>query len=368
MVVLAVILIAGGMGCVVMQDQSTPKSSSSMTYWEKYRLWDILRKGGNEYVVKDEAKTKQLLDELSDKLWLVKFKPVNGFNPRNASEFLREIHRYSKARSGRMRVGGASFFRTTSNGKILIGSFLSETPEVLEKDFSKSKTIEFISSEKVTPESFVKYVDSRQESLDQGSKAPSRKQAASLPLNMKKAEEEVKKHYSKAQPEVQEYVLWTARVFGRAKLWLNEDAFADLSAADREKEIKYLEALFKSAQYGRHLTSRLAEAGALKDKRLVPGLMKIAAYSRDGDYDCRPKWIAVAALARQESDEAVPLLVSLVDHGNQNTSMWARAALARKTSQDFGTDKQAWNKWWQSQGHKALEEKYLKPYKYPDKK
>ena len=33
---------------------------------------------------------------------------------------------------------------------------------------------------------------------------------------------------------------------------------------------------------GRHLSIRLAEAGALKDKRLVPGLIKIAAYSRNG--------------------------------------------------------------------------------------
>ena len=32
------------------------------------------------------------------------------------------------------------------------------------------------------------------------------------------------------------------------------------------------------------------------------------------DYDCRPKWMAIAALARQESPEAVPLLISLVDH------------------------------------------------------
>jgi hypothetical protein len=44
------------------------------------------------------------------------------------------------------------------------------------------------------------------------------------------------------------------------------------------------------------------------------------------DYDCRPKWMAVAAVARQESDEAVSLLVRLVDHGNQNTRQWARAA------------------------------------------
>ena len=51
-----------------------------------------------------------------------------------------------------------------------------------------------------------------------------------------KAAEEVKEHYSKAQPEIQEYVLWTAKGFGRSGLWLNEDAFAALSEQEREKK------------------------------------------------------------------------------------------------------------------------------------
>ena len=73
----------------------------------------------------------------------------------------------------------------------------------------------------------------------------------------------------------------------------------------------------------------------------------------------------MAALARQESDEAVPLLISLVDHGNQNTRFWARAALARKTGLDFKQDKQAWAKWWQEQGHAAIDKELLKPYEAP---
>lgn len=107
----------------------------------------------------------------------------------------------------------------------------------------------------------------------------------------------------------------------------------------------------------------MAEASALRDPKLVSGLKKVAAYHVDGkDYDCRPKWMAVAALARQESPDAVPLLVSLVDHGNQNTRFWARAALARMANDDFKTDMQAWNKWWTGQGHKAIDPALLKPY------
>ena len=127
---------------------------------------------------------------------------------------------------------------------------------------------------------------------------------------MKKAQEEVDKHYSKAAPEIKEYILWTARAFGPGKQWLNEDAFASLSKEQREKKIKYLVVLLNDSEYGRHLCMKLAEASAIKDKRLVPGLIKVAGYSKEFNYDCRPKWMAVAALSRQESDDAVPLLIS----------------------------------------------------------
>lgn len=191
------------------------------------------------------------------------------------------------------------------------------------------------------------------------------------PLAANKAEAEVETHYAAAHPEIKEYVLWTARSFGPGGLWLPEDAFANLSPDAREKRIVYLATLFSEAEYGRHLCAALAEASALKNPRLVPGLMKVAGYHVDGrDYDCRPKWMAVAALARQESAESVPLLISLVDHGNQNTRNWACAALSRQTGQDFKQDKLAWANWWQAQGHPPIDEQFLKPYGQPvqDKK
>lgn len=190
--------------------------------------------------------------------------------------------------------------------------------------------------------------------------------AGPRPLDMDAASAEVSSSYGKAHPEVQEFVLYTARTFGRSGLWLNENAYADLKPADRDARITYLAKLFDESEYGRHLCSALAEASALKDPRLVPGLKKIAAYHVDGkDYDCRPKWMAVAALARQESADAVPLLVSLVDHGNQNTRLWARAALARMAKDDFKTDKHAWNDWWVGKGHGAIDAALLKPYAPP---
>ncbi|MDB6155208.1 MAG: hypothetical protein JWL90_3661 [Chthoniobacteraceae bacterium] len=190
--------------------------------------------------------------------------------------------------------------------------------------------------------------------------------AAAPPVDMELATSEVSRSYGKADPEVQEFILHTARSFGMNGMWLNETAYATLKPEQSEERIVYLAKLFKDAEYGRHLCVALAEASALKDVRLVPGLMRIAAYQVDDkDYDCRPKWIAIAALARQESPDATPLLVSLVDHGNQNTRMWARAALARMAKEDFKADKQAWNKWWISQGHNAIEPEFLKPFTPP---
>ena len=184
-----------------------------------------------------------------------------------------------------------------------------------------------------------------------------------VPPYLQKARAEVKKHYAKAHPEVQEYVFWTAQQFGPSGCWLTEDAHAELTEEARKEKVKYLAKLMEEGEYGRHLCKGLADASALVDERLVPGLMKVAGYHRDDrDYDCRAKWMAVAALARQNSDDAVPLLVSLVDHGNQNTRFWARAALARRTGQDFKQDKQAWAKWWQQQGHEPIDAELLKPW------
>ena len=197
--------------------------------------------------------------------------------------------------------------------------------------------------------------------------SPSVRADEAPPVDMKLAEAEVAQSYGKAHPEVQEYVLHTARTFGRSGLWLNENAYAELKPEEREARIVYLAKLFDEAEYGRHLCAALAEASALgKDPRLVPPLLKVAGYRvADRDYDCRPKWMAIAALARQESPVAVPVLVSLVDHGNQNTRFWARATLARMAGDDFKTDKQAWNQWWVGQGHEAIDPELLKPYAPP---
>ena len=182
-----------------------------------------------------------------------------------------------------------------------------------------------------------------------------------------KTDQEIQEHYAKADADVQAYIRWTAENFGRNGLWLPADAFAGLSAEEREKKVTTLVETLKG-EYGRYLCPALAEAGALKDKRLLPGISKAAAYHReDGDYDCRAKWMAVAAVGRQDDIWAVPILVPLVDHGNQNTRMWARASLVRLTGQNFSADKQAWGKWWNESGNQPpIDLSQLKPWVAPE--
>ena len=47
---------------------------------------------------------------------------------------------------------------------------------------------------------------------------------------------------------------------------------------------------------------------------------------------------------------------------------WEVDDVASKLQEYFGKDKKAWEKWWESQGHKPVDKKYLEPWKSPDSK
>ncbi len=157
------LLIMGESHIAFAQNTPAVKDGNNPTYWEKFKAWDAMRKLGDSYAKKDEV--AKLQQELSQGIWLVKFKPVNGFNPRNATQMIKEFQQCSNARSTQTGIGGASVFRTTVTGDFLTASFLTETPEKLKEDLGKSKKLQFISMEKVTPETLAKYVDTKQEFL-----------------------------------------------------------------------------------------------------------------------------------------------------------------------------------------------------------
>src|SRR3954465_14445592 len=80
---------------------------------------------------------------------------------------------------------------------------------------------------------------------------------ATAAVDMNAAAAEVKKSYGKAHPQVQEYVLHTARSFGPSGLWMNENAFASLKPDQRDERVVYLAKLFEESEYGRHLCAAL---------------------------------------------------------------------------------------------------------------
>ena len=45
---------------------------------------------------------------------------------------------------------------------------------------------------------------------------------------------------------------------------------------------------------------------------------------------------------------AVPGLIDLVYHPNQNTRFWAQISLVRLTGKNFGRDADAWRRWWRN--------------------
>ena len=109
--------------------------------------------------------------------------------------------------------------------------------------------------------------------------------ASPAPLDVAAAQQEVTQSYGNAHPEVQEFILHTARSCGPDGLWLNENALSAMTADEKAARVDYLTKLFQEAEYGRHLCSALAEASALKDDKHVPGLMKVAGYQKDNqDY------------------------------------------------------------------------------------
>jgi hypothetical protein len=132
--------------------------------WAVYWLWDSYYRGHNG-VERDPAKADKWLPELVQNVWVVRFEPIDDFKPSDAGEFLDRIHQYAQTYSGRTEIGMGSFFRTTKNGDKLLGSFLSNYPDQLKTSLAKVPGLKVTSAEKITPEKFIEYEKSEQESL-----------------------------------------------------------------------------------------------------------------------------------------------------------------------------------------------------------
>jgi hypothetical protein len=140
------------------------KSAEAGNQWAAYDLWDTYYRGKHG-IQSDPAEAQKWLTQIVQNVWVVKFEPVDDFAPTNPGEFLQRIHQYSSSRSGQKNIGAASFFRTTKQGDKLVGSFLTNYPDQLKASLSKVPGLKVTSSDPITPEEFIKYEQSPQESL-----------------------------------------------------------------------------------------------------------------------------------------------------------------------------------------------------------
>lgn len=86
----------------------------------------------------------------------------------------------------------------------------------------------------------------------------------------------------------------------------------------------------------------IASLGNVRASEAVGRLLQIA---QEENPDNRARWVAVRGLGRIGDTKAVPVLIDMVDHGNENTRVYARLALAQITGVYYGTDKVKWREW-----------------------
>jgi len=144
--------------------QQKLKLAKAGNQWAVYDLWDAYYRG-NHGIQPDPAQADKWLGEFVQDVWVVRFEPVGDFVPTNPGEFLARIHQHSSSASGRTNIGAASFFRTTKQRDKLVGSFLSNYPDELKAGLATVPGLKVTSVERITPEEFIKYEQSPQESL-----------------------------------------------------------------------------------------------------------------------------------------------------------------------------------------------------------
>jgi len=132
--------------------------------WAAYWLWDSYYRGNNG-IKPDPAKADKWLREFVQKVWVVRFEPVDDFAPTSPEEFLARVNHYAHTSSGQTDLGTGSFFRTTKQGGKLVGSFLCNYPDELKAGLAKVPGLKVTSAEEITPETFITYEQSPQESL-----------------------------------------------------------------------------------------------------------------------------------------------------------------------------------------------------------
>jgi hypothetical protein len=141
------------------------REAKAGNFWAKYRLWAAYHKG-TDGVEKNPAEAQKWLAEVVQGVYLATFRPVKGFAPRTPGEFLAKFHEYSTLHSEKTGLGGTGFFRTKVKDGTLVGSFLTAYPDKMRQAIAANPSLKLISIQELTPEMFIAYEASPQESLN----------------------------------------------------------------------------------------------------------------------------------------------------------------------------------------------------------
>ncbi len=136
---------------------------------------------------------------------------------------------------------------------------------------------------------------------------------------------------------------WTDRQF---RGFFDGRTFDGWSEKERtDLETRMLDAL--KGPVSREYYQAINTLASMRSTRALPALRVIGLERREKDN--RDRWMAIRALGLLDDRTSVPELIHLVYHGNSNTRWWAQISLMRITRQNFGSDWQAWGKWWTEQ-------------------
>ncbi len=139
-------------------------------------------------------------------------------------------------------------------------------------------------------------------------------------------------------------VAWTDRQF---RSFFDARTFDGWPAEERANlERRSIDALNgpRSTEYYQAINT----LAALRSTNALPRLREIA-FERV-DRNNRDRWMCIRALGIIGDKSAVPELIHLVYHGNQNTHWWAQISLVRLTGKNAGKDWHAWGQWWNESG------------------
>ncbi len=137
---------------------------------------------------------------------------------------------------------------------------------------------------------------------------------------------------------------WTYRQF---RSYFDARTFAGWSDKERaDLESRLLDTL--NGPQSRDYYQAINTLGAIRSTNALPKLRQIA-FDR-ADKNNRDRWMATRVLGLMGDKTSVPELIHLVYHGNPNTRWWAQISLVRLTGRNFGSDWNAWAKWWTDSG------------------